>query len=131
MKLKLYFCIVNIKSRHIVSLFLACIMYASSLLATPPVLHITALDTNQSAIHTADASKVSGFIKNELSTTTSNYSQNSDNKNTGFNLLQIYYTEAQSHKPTLIVTDREVSLFNSALPQLSRKLLIFPFHTYW
>ena len=76
-----------------------------------------------------ETAKISGFTKNELTTTYNG--QTIDVKNNAFtkNFFTVRHIEIVNL--VVLITNRETTLLNSALSQLSKKILIFPFHTYW
>jgi hypothetical protein len=104
-------------------------VYAASLFALPPAFNVSVEGKSVVAFTKSESAKVSGFTKNELNS--SNYLQSGDVKNNGFgqNFLKSCHFEIAFVATKL--TDREITLFNSAVSQLSKKILIFPFHTFW
>ncbi len=115
--------------KHHISLFLASIIYAASLFALPPAINVSVDGKYETTFAKSETVKVSGFTKNEINTT--NYIQTGDVKSNGFtqNLFTTYRIETTNI--VIKLTAREITLFNSGLSQLSKKILIFPFHTFW
>jgi hypothetical protein len=123
-----YFCTVKIFDKHI-SIFLACIIYAASLFSAPYINKGSAAGKGHWSIHKSESLKVSGFTKNEIQTNGS--VQNVAEKQSGLNFLSLkesLFIEAFVQK---LQTQREQALVYAALVQISKKSLIFPFHTFW
>lgn len=119
----------NLILKYNVSLFLAGIIYTASLFVLPPVNHVSVDGKSVVTFSKIETAKISGFTKNELTTTYNG--QTIDVKNNAFtkNFFTVRHIEIVNL--VVLITNRETTLLNSALSQLSKKILIFPFHTYW
>jgi hypothetical protein len=123
-----YFCAVKSFDKPI-SIFLACIIYAASLFSAPDINKGSVLGKGECSINKSETLKVSGFTKNEIHTNGS--VQHVAEKQSGFNFFSIkesLFTEAFVRK---LQTRRELALIYAGLVKISKKSLIFPFHTFW
>lgn len=125
---KSYFCGVKYFDKHI-SIFLVCIIYAASLFSAPDIKKGMAVGKGHWSIHKSESLKVSGFTKNEIHTTGS--VQHVAEKQSGFHFFSLKdssFIEAFVRK---LQTQREQALIYAALIKISKKTLIFPFHSFW
>lgn len=117
-----------ILNRNKIAVFLACIIYATSLFVSPQIENYQKSSTNIQQISKSDSWKLSGFTKNEFKTFSDHLATSSAFVwQTDIFLSKLFFDGSKYD-----ILSKSTAYFSILLIHRSGlKAIIFPYHSYW